>query len=93
MSSPAKNVETEWLSKRKRPANAENETTEVIELSDDAPDAEITMENAGKKEQPASSAPPKKREVNEKETWKILKGKFMLGIYLCDCKLTLFENP
>uniref|UniRef100_A0A183C3K1 Tnp_DDE_dom domain-containing protein n=1 Tax=Globodera pallida TaxID=36090 RepID=A0A183C3K1_GLOPA len=73
-SSPPKFGETKWLNKRKRPVDGVTEFPEEKATP-------LVKEEIAKDEIPQPSS--KKRKVEDRELWKLMKGKYMLTFYLC----------
>uniref|UniRef100_A0A914I589 Uncharacterized protein n=1 Tax=Globodera rostochiensis TaxID=31243 RepID=A0A914I589_GLORO len=88
-SPPAKFAETKWLGKNKRPpcdekAEKKKKPTKPTEPKEVPPTIKKTkMEDSAVK--PQESEPPveKKRKVEDREIWKLMKGKYLLSFYLC----------
>uniref|UniRef100_A0A914H7B2 Uncharacterized protein n=1 Tax=Globodera rostochiensis TaxID=31243 RepID=A0A914H7B2_GLORO len=80
MSSPPKFAETKWLNKRKRPDDGG-----VTELLDEkaTPTVKDEPTNDENQESMLPSSSSKKRKVEDRKLWKLMKGKYMLALYLC----------
>uniref|UniRef100_A0A914HM72 Uncharacterized protein n=1 Tax=Globodera rostochiensis TaxID=31243 RepID=A0A914HM72_GLORO len=78
-SSPPKFGESKWLNKRKRPVDGVTEFPEEKATPLVKDEATTDLE----KQESVPSPSTKRRKVEDRELWKLMKGKYMLAFYLC----------